>query len=94
MAGRNVLPASVASVFADLLHVVEELEEHDPGEHGQAVEVAVQPLVLAHDVARGLDERPSCWAVVRGAADCFALAIISNFRERLYDLKSQISDLK
>jgi hypothetical protein len=36
--------------------VVEELEEHDPGEHRQAVEVAVEALVLAHDVAGRLDE--------------------------------------
>ena len=43
--------------FANLLQIVQELEEHDPGEHGQAVEVAVQPFVFAHDVARRLDER-------------------------------------
>jgi hypothetical protein len=38
--------------------VVEELEEHDPGEHGQPVQVAVESLVLPHDVAGGLDEAP------------------------------------
>src|SRR5439155_19280211 len=36
--------------------IVQELEEHDPGEQRQPVEVAVQALVLAHDVARGLNE--------------------------------------
>jgi hypothetical protein len=67
--GRPVAPAirrfeGRAKAFArhlgfllgDLLHVVEELEKHDPGEHGQAVQVAVEPLVLAHDVAAGLDD--------------------------------------
>lgn len=43
--------------FADLLQIVEKLEEHDPGEHGQTVEITVEPLVLPHDVARGLDQR-------------------------------------
>ena len=56
MAGRNCFPARAASCLPLLLQVVQELEEHDPGEHRQAVEVAVQPLVLAHDVAGGLDE--------------------------------------
>jgi hypothetical protein len=46
----------VGALFANLLVVVQELEEHDPCEHGQAVEVAVESLVLAHDVAGGLDE--------------------------------------
>ena len=36
--------------------IVEELEKHDPGEHRQAVEVAVEALVLAHDVAGGLEQ--------------------------------------
>ena len=38
------------------LQIIEELEEHDPSEHRQPVEVAIQPLVLAHDVARGFQE--------------------------------------
>ena len=58
MARRNLLPASLRFFLADLFHVIQELQEHDPGEHGQAVEVAVQALVLAHDVAAGLDEAP------------------------------------
>ena len=41
--------------LAALLQVVEALEEQNPGKLGQAVEVAVQPGVLAHDVAGGLD---------------------------------------
>ena len=37
--------------------VIEELQEHDPSKHRQTVEVAIEPLVLAHDVARGFQER-------------------------------------
>ena len=55
--GRAVLlAADCRPRFLDLLQVVKELEEHDPGEHRQAVEVAVEPLVLPHDVAGRLDE--------------------------------------
>ena len=56
MAGLNFLPASVASSSRCMLQVVEELEEHDPGEQRQPVEIAIEPLVLAHDVARGLEQ--------------------------------------
>jgi len=42
--------------FAAAFEIIEEFEEHDPGEHRQAVKVAVQPFVLAHDVPRGLDD--------------------------------------
>ena len=42
--------------FAHLFMVVQELEEHHPCEHGQAVAIAVQALVLAHNVPRGLDD--------------------------------------
>ena len=73
MAGRNSLPASAASVLADLLQVVEELQEHDPGEHRQAVEVAVQALVLAHDVAAGLDEAAE--PLGRGTGGCSAFVV-------------------
>jgi hypothetical protein len=55
MEGRKRLPSNLASV-SHLLHIVEELKEHDPCEHGQAVEVCAQALVLAHNVAAGLDE--------------------------------------
>jgi hypothetical protein len=55
--GRAVRRAGAGGLFlADPFGVVQELEEQDPGEHGQAVELAAQPLVLAHDVARGLDQ--------------------------------------
>jgi len=36
--------------FPHLLQVVEELQKHDPGEHGQAIKVAIEPLA---DRARG-----------------------------------------
>jgi hypothetical protein len=57
--GRAVaLAADGRPRFLDLLQVVEEFstKEHDPGEHRQAVEVAVQSLVFPHDVAGRLDE--------------------------------------
>jgi hypothetical protein len=44
-------------LLAHLLHVVQELQEHDPGEHRQTVEVAVQALVLPHQVSCRLDKR-------------------------------------
>ena len=58
----------MASSSRMLLHVVEELQEHDPGEHRQAVEVAIQALVLAHDVAGGLDHasEPLCGSLLPG----------------------------
>ena len=51
-----LLPLHLGPVFADGFVVVEELEEENPSKHRQAVEVAVEPLVLPHDVAGGLDE--------------------------------------
>ena len=56
IAGRKRLARQLRFLFANLLHVVEELQEHDPGEHRQPVEVAVEPLVLAHDVAARLHD--------------------------------------
>ena len=50
------LPRQLRPSLLDPFHVVQELEEQDPGEHGQPVQVAVQPLVLAHDLARRLDD--------------------------------------
>lgn len=44
-------------LLGDLLHVIEEFEKHDPGEHRQPVEIAVEPFVLAHDVAAGFYDR-------------------------------------
>jgi hypothetical protein len=43
-------------VLALALQIVEEFQEHDPGQHRQAVKVAVEPLVLAHDIARRLQQ--------------------------------------
>ena len=56
MAGRYFLPASFDFDLLALLQVVEKLQEHDPGEHRQPVQVAVEAPVLPHDVAGGLDE--------------------------------------
>ena len=56
MAGVNFLPASAASSSRCCFKIVEKLEKHDPGQQRQPVEVAVETLVLAHDVARGLYE--------------------------------------
>lgn len=54
--GLELLAGELHFLLAYRLHVVEELEEHHPGQHGDAIEVAVEPLVLAHDVARGLED--------------------------------------
>jgi hypothetical protein len=54
--GFELLARHRGFLLPDLFHVVQELEEHDPGEHGQAIQVTVQALVFAHHVARGLDE--------------------------------------
>ena len=43
-------------VLTQLLHIVEEFEEEYPGEHGQAVKVAVESFVLTHDVANRFDD--------------------------------------
>ena len=55
--GRLVpLSRQLRACLFDLLQVVEELQKHHPGQHRQAVKVAVQPLVLTHDVTSRLDE--------------------------------------
>ena len=43
-------------LLALLLKIIKEFEKHDPSEQRQPVKVAVEALVLAHDVARGLDQ--------------------------------------
>ncbi len=50
------MPAHLRFLLGDLLHVVEEFKKHNPGEHRQTVEIAVEPFVLAHDVAAGLND--------------------------------------
>ena len=42
--------------FPFKLEVIEKLEKHHPGEHGQAVCIAAQTLVFSHDVAHALDD--------------------------------------
>lgn len=51
------LPRQFRLLLRADFHVVEELQEHDPGEERKAVEIAIKPFVLAHDLARGLDDR-------------------------------------
>jgi hypothetical protein len=53
----EALAAHLAFLFADLLHIVKEFEEHDPGEHRQAIQIAVEPFILSHNVTAGLDDR-------------------------------------
>jgi hypothetical protein len=36
--------------------VIQELQKHDPSEQWQAIQIAIQPLVLPHDVARGFEQ--------------------------------------
>ena len=41
--------------FTQLFQIVQKLEKHDPGEHGQAIQITVESFVLAHDLASRLD---------------------------------------
>jgi hypothetical protein len=54
--GLELLSSKLRLALALKLQVIEELQEHDPGEHRQAVEVAIQPLVPAHYVASGFEK--------------------------------------
>ena len=69
----TLIAQSIGLFFALLFQVVEEFEEHDPGEKRQTVEVAIQPLVLAHDVARGLEKAPKH---LRGRHRCGVCAVL------------------
>lgn len=51
-----ILARKFCASLLDPLHVVEELQKHYPREHRQPIKVAVQPLVLPHDLAGGLDD--------------------------------------
>ena len=53
----KAFPGHPRLLLGDLLHVVQKFQKHDPGEHRQPVQVAVEPLVLAHDIAARLDDR-------------------------------------
>jgi hypothetical protein len=52
----ELLPRELRLLRALQLQIIKEFEEHNPREHRQPVQVAIQPLVLAHDVACGFQE--------------------------------------
>lgn len=52
----ELLPGQLRLLLALDFEVVEELEKHDPRQQRQTAEIAVQALVLAHDVTRGFEE--------------------------------------
>ena len=60
--GTKTLTRHLRFLLGDLLHVVQEFKKHDPREHRQPVEIAVEPLVLAHNIAAGLHDggKPLC----------------------------------
>nr|WP_293188977.1 hypothetical protein [Ottowia sp.] len=60
--------------------IVEELEEHHPGEQRQAIRVAVQALVLAQNLARAADQRGE---VVAGGEQCFGFGLSLGFCHRV-----------
>lgn len=45
-----------ATASAHLFHAAQKRQKDDPRQHGQAVEIAVEAFVLAHDVARRFDD--------------------------------------
>lgn len=51
--GLELFPGELGLALALNFQVVQKFQEHDPGEHRQPVKVAIEPLVFAHDVARG-----------------------------------------
>lgn len=60
----------------DGFEVVEELEEHHPGEQWQAIHVAIEALVLAQNLARRADQRGQ---VLAGGQRCFNFAGYARF---------------
>ena len=54
--GLELFPGELGLALALNFQVVQKFQEHDPSEHRQPVKVAIQPLVFAHDVARGFQE--------------------------------------
>ena len=50
------LTGQLRFLFCGDFHVVEKLEKEDPSEERKAVEVAIEALVLPHDLAGGLNE--------------------------------------
>src|SRR5437879_4737349 len=77
--GEVVFPtAQLGLGLLDLFHIVEELEEHDPSEHRETVEVRGEALVLSHDVARGLDQPTQ--RLTRRGRYCSSLPLSSGHR--------------
>lgn len=52
-----MLSGELGITLALKFKVIEVIQEHDPGEHRQAVGIAIEHFVLAHDVACGFQER-------------------------------------
>ncbi len=52
----ELFPGQLGLALALEFQVIQELQEHDPSEHRQPVEVAIEPFVLPHDVPRGFEE--------------------------------------
>lgn len=50
------LASHLCFFLAHLFEVVEELEEHDPRQHRQAVKVAIETLVLPHNIPRRFND--------------------------------------
>ena len=53
----ELLPRQLCLLLALKLQVIEELQKHDPRQQRQPIQIAIQPLVLSHDVPRGLEQR-------------------------------------
>ncbi len=87
--GAEAFAANLGLGLVQLLHVVQEFEEEYPGEHGQAVQVAVEPFVLAHNVAHGFDDASE---LLRGGdgVEQWALAALSS-RYPLYGIQVDVS---
>ena len=54
--GLEFLRGELGLALALEFQVIEELQEHDPGEHRQAVQITIQTFVFSHDVPGGLEQ--------------------------------------
>ena len=54
--GLVALAVELGFLLMNRFKVVEKLQEHHPGEQGQAIHIAVEPLVLAQNLARAADQ--------------------------------------
>ena len=43
-------------ILMDPFEIIEEFQEQHPGQHRQAIEVSIESIVFAHDIARRLDQ--------------------------------------